>query len=154
MRLGLYFLFFYLIVRYRELQNRVVFDAIRRGSERRRRKKKPTNIREQTTRDGVIGHNLCNDNNSRTPRDNCSCRGIPRDSPRKIVTVYLLQYDFRLLFCRQTDELRRQRAPEVFVRAQAHISGMYNRERARRRIRTPVTIVCILLRACSPGARV
>lgn len=52
-----------------------------------------------------------------------------------------------LLFCRQTDELRRQRAPEVFVRAQAHISG------ERLRLGEHTVTMIILLCACLPGAQ-
>lgn len=78
---------------------------------------------------------------------------VPSDSPRKIVTFYffffslLLLILLSLLFCRQTDELRRQRAPEVFVRAQAHISG------ERPRLGEHTVTMIILLCACSPGAQ-
>lgn len=82
---------------------------------------------------------------------------VPADSPRKIVTFYffsssshyslLILLLFSLLFCRQIDELRRQRAPEVFVRAQAHISG------ERPRLGKHTVTMIILLCACSPGAQ-
>lgn len=48
---------------------------------------------------------------------------IPNDGPSTKNRDLFFCVIFRLLFCRQTDELRRKRTAEVFVRAQAHISG-------------------------------